>query len=138
MRANARNVRLYYPYWQYTDLFIFRFVSLLCLRSTLRLLQINTCFYCITEERTKPTSGQTTKAGGTTVSSEKSMTARKTTINGPLIGGVSGAGLVAMIGKTHAYTIPRVTRNRRKRGRFKLVSVICSNHTIVRTFLDSV
>ena len=26
--ANARNVRLYYPYWQYTDLFIFRFVSL--------------------------------------------------------------------------------------------------------------
>ena len=28
--------RLYYPYWQYTDLFIFRFVSLLCLRSTLR------------------------------------------------------------------------------------------------------
>ena len=25
--ANARNVRLYYPYWQYTDLFIFRFVS---------------------------------------------------------------------------------------------------------------
>ena len=36
-RANARNVRLYYPYWQYTDLFIFRFVSLLYLRSTLRL-----------------------------------------------------------------------------------------------------
>ena len=36
-RANARKVRLYYPYWQYTDLFIFRFVSLLCLRSTLRL-----------------------------------------------------------------------------------------------------
>ena len=34
-RANARNVRPYYPYWQYTDLFIFRFVSLLCLRSTL-------------------------------------------------------------------------------------------------------
>ena len=29
----------YYPYWQYTDHFIFRFVSLLCLRSTLRLLQ---------------------------------------------------------------------------------------------------
>ena len=27
-RANARNVRLYYLYWQYTDLFIFRFVSL--------------------------------------------------------------------------------------------------------------
>ena len=37
-RANARNVRLYYPYWQYTDLFIFRFVYLLCLRSTLRLI----------------------------------------------------------------------------------------------------
>ena len=34
---DARNVRLYYPYWQYTDLFVFRFVSLLCLRSTLRL-----------------------------------------------------------------------------------------------------
>ena len=29
-RTNARNVRLYYPYWQYTDLFIFRFV-ILCL-----------------------------------------------------------------------------------------------------------
>ena len=39
-RANARNVWLYYPYWQYTDLFIFRFVSLLCLRSTLRLFDI--------------------------------------------------------------------------------------------------
>ena len=25
-RANARNVRLYYPYWQYTDHFIFRFI----------------------------------------------------------------------------------------------------------------
>ena len=25
-RANARNVRLYYPYWQYTNLFIFQFV----------------------------------------------------------------------------------------------------------------
>ena len=36
--SDVRNVRLYYPYWQYTDLFIFRFVSLLCLRSTLRLL----------------------------------------------------------------------------------------------------
>ena len=24
--SNARNVGLYYPYWQYTDLFIFRFV----------------------------------------------------------------------------------------------------------------
>ena len=38
-RADARNVRLYYPYWQYTDLFIFQFVSLLCLRSTLRIFQ---------------------------------------------------------------------------------------------------
>ena len=28
---NAQNVRLYCPYWQYTDLFIFRFVSLLCM-----------------------------------------------------------------------------------------------------------
>ena len=37
-RVNARNVRLYYPYWQYTDLFIFRFASLLCLPSTLRLM----------------------------------------------------------------------------------------------------
>ena len=27
----------YYPYWQYIDLFIFRFASLLCLRSTLRI-----------------------------------------------------------------------------------------------------
>ena len=33
-RANARNVRLFYPYWQYTDLFIFRFVSKLHLYST--------------------------------------------------------------------------------------------------------
>ena len=32
-RANTRNVRLYYPYWQYTNLFIFRFVSEHCLRS---------------------------------------------------------------------------------------------------------
>ena len=39
-RANARNVRLHYPYWQYTDLFIFRFLYFdlyLCLPSTLRL-----------------------------------------------------------------------------------------------------
>ena len=36
---NARNVRLYYPYWQYTDLFIFQFVFLLCLCSTLRLVR---------------------------------------------------------------------------------------------------
>ena len=66
------------------------------------------------------------------------MTARKKTSNGPLIGGVSGAGLVAMIGKTHAYTISRVTRNRRKSGRSKFVPVTCSNHTIVWTFSDSV
>ena len=26
-KANARDVRLYYPYWQYTDLFIFRLVK---------------------------------------------------------------------------------------------------------------
>ena len=32
-------VILCYPYWQYTDHFIFRFQSLLCLRSTLRLLR---------------------------------------------------------------------------------------------------
>ena len=30
-RANARNVRPYYPYWQYTDLFIFRFMYFVCL-----------------------------------------------------------------------------------------------------------
>ena len=34
-RANARNVRLYYLYRQYTHLFIFWFVSQHCLRSTL-------------------------------------------------------------------------------------------------------
>ena len=33
-------IRPYYPYWQYTDLFIFRFVSLLCLRSTLGLFKV--------------------------------------------------------------------------------------------------
>ena len=32
--ANARNVRLYLPYRQYTNLFIFRFVSQHCPRST--------------------------------------------------------------------------------------------------------
>ena len=46
-RANARNVRLYYPYWQYTDHFIFWFVSLLCLRSTLCLLHVYLCFQII-------------------------------------------------------------------------------------------
>ena len=43
-RANARNVRPYSPYWQYTDLSIFRFVSLLCLRSTLY-VYIYICIY---------------------------------------------------------------------------------------------
>ena len=38
--TNARNARLYYPNRQYTNLFIFRFVSLLCLRSTLRLFYL--------------------------------------------------------------------------------------------------
>ena len=33
--ANARNIILDYSYWQYTNLFIFQFVSLHCLRSTL-------------------------------------------------------------------------------------------------------
>ena len=32
-----RKMRLYYPYWQHTDHCIFRFVSQLCRRSTLRL-----------------------------------------------------------------------------------------------------
>ena len=50
-RANARNVRLYYPYWQYTNLFIFRFVSLLCLRSTLRWFKI---LLIATVNKTKP------------------------------------------------------------------------------------
>ena len=35
-RTNARNVRLCYPYRQYTNPFIFRFLSEHCLRSTLR------------------------------------------------------------------------------------------------------
>ena len=39
-RANARNVRLHYPYWQYTNLFIFQFVSLLCLCITLYLYNV--------------------------------------------------------------------------------------------------
>ena len=42
-RTDPRNVRLYYQYWQYSNLFIFRFVSLLCLRNTLRLWLI--CFF---------------------------------------------------------------------------------------------
>ena len=46
-RANARNVRLCYLY-RYTDLFIFRFVSLICLRSTLRLyLSIGNILNCL-------------------------------------------------------------------------------------------
>ena len=40
-QSNYRNIKdPAYPYWQYTDFFIFRFVSLLCLRSTLRLFQV--------------------------------------------------------------------------------------------------
>ena len=39
-RANARNVRLYYPYWQYTNLFIFRFVSLHTLRLFMQVVYI--------------------------------------------------------------------------------------------------
>ena len=31
-RANARNVRLYYPYWQYTDLFTNNYNRLVCCR----------------------------------------------------------------------------------------------------------
>ena len=38
-RVNARNV------WLYTNLFIFRFVSLLCLSSTLHLLKLATIFF---------------------------------------------------------------------------------------------
>ena len=37
--AFAQNVRLYFLYRQYTNLFIFRFISQLCLRRTLRLFQ---------------------------------------------------------------------------------------------------
>ena len=39
--ANALNVRLYYPYWKYTNVFIF--LSLLCPCSTLRLFQFKSC-----------------------------------------------------------------------------------------------
>ena len=51
-RANARNVRLYYPYWQYTDHFIFQFIytayislsltleTLACMESCLSALSI--------------------------------------------------------------------------------------------------
>ena len=45
-RANAGNVRLYYPHWQYADHFIFRFLSLLCLRRTLRLYVIQLTQWC--------------------------------------------------------------------------------------------
>ena len=38
-RPMLETLGLYYPYRQHTDLFIFRFVSLLCLRSTPRLFQ---------------------------------------------------------------------------------------------------
>ena len=37
-RANARNVRLRFPYREYTNLFIFRFVSQHCLRRTLHFM----------------------------------------------------------------------------------------------------
>ena len=30
-RANARNIRLYYPYWQYIHLFVFRFVPIIAI-----------------------------------------------------------------------------------------------------------
>ena len=43
MRETITNVRLYYPYRQYTYLFIFQFVSLLCLHSTLRLFLLLLC-----------------------------------------------------------------------------------------------
>ena len=33
-----------HPFWHYTDLLIFRFVSPLCLRSTLRLITAYICF----------------------------------------------------------------------------------------------
>ena len=46
-RANARNIRLCYPYWQYTDLFIFRCVSLLCLRSTRLYIYIYIYIYTV-------------------------------------------------------------------------------------------
>ena len=41
--------RCLYPYWQYTNLFIFGFVSLLCLRSTLRLFNL-TFAACIIDQ----------------------------------------------------------------------------------------
>ena len=44
--SDTRNVRLYYPYRQYTNLLIFRFVSEHCLRSTLRLLFLS-CMYVL-------------------------------------------------------------------------------------------
>ena len=40
LRSTASIRRLYYPYRQYTNLFIFRFVSEHCLRSTLRLFYL--------------------------------------------------------------------------------------------------
>ena len=42
-RANDRNVKLHCPYRQYTNLFIFWFVSLLCPRGTLCLLEQTAC-----------------------------------------------------------------------------------------------
>ena len=43
-RANARNVRLRFPYRQYTNLFIFRFVSEHC---TLHLFHNFNCFFLL-------------------------------------------------------------------------------------------
>ena len=43
IRANARNVRLHYPYWQYTDLFIFRFVSVIKLFTKAKGFYIYNC-----------------------------------------------------------------------------------------------
>ena len=50
-RADAQNVRLYYPYQQFTNLFIFRFVCIstqytTCLRSTLCLYELDYSFEC--------------------------------------------------------------------------------------------
>ena len=46
-RANARNVRLYYPYRQYTKLFVFRFVALCTLVSDRRAVVPKWCVHGI-------------------------------------------------------------------------------------------
>ena len=53
-RANARNVRLHYPYWQYTDLFIFRS----CI-SNLPTQHTTFIYIYIHEEKTKKISAMT-------------------------------------------------------------------------------